>query len=124
VAEQPEGIDAEAIGDREHVGSHPVERVRGRVVRLVARAVTAVVEGDRSVSRRQGVDVVGEVLFGPAEPVDEQQPRPAPGVGDPESHAIVHGHPHCRYPLSYGASVTPHQRQGRRRGACRLRRWP
>ena len=98
VPEQPKGVDVNGVCDAQHVGGHPVERVGGRVVRLVARAVAAVVEGDHSVSRRQRVDVVREVLLRPAEPVDEQQPRSAPGVGDLESHTVVHGHAHADSP--------------------------
>ena len=52
VAEQPEAVEADRVGDRERVGDEPVERVRGRIVGLVALAVAAVVEHDDRVVAR------------------------------------------------------------------------
>ena len=65
-------------GDARGVGGHAVERVRGRVVGLVALAVPAVVEGDHPVPRRERVEVVGEVLLRAADAVQRGAARAPP----------------------------------------------
>jgi hypothetical protein len=69
--EQKKAVDAERVCDAEHVGRHPVERVRVQLCRTVALAVTTVVERDDSVALGQDLDVIGEVFLGASEPVDE-----------------------------------------------------
>ena len=62
------------------------KRVRRLVVGLAARAVAALVGGDRVPAELgQRVELVGEVLLGAGEAVDEEQRPPAgAGLGDGE----------------------------------------
>ena len=71
VTEQPERVELEPVGHRQHVGGQPVERVGRRIVRGVALAVPAQVERDDPMVTREGLHVVGEVLLGAAEAVYE-----------------------------------------------------
>ena len=94
VPEQPQVAEVVGVGDRERVGREPIEAVGGGVVGRVARPVPTVVEHDHAVIDREGVDVVGEVLLGAAESVDQEEPGRVFGArGDGrELHAVVDRH--------------------------------
>ena len=78
------------------VGREAVEGVGRGIVGGVALAVAAVVEGDDPVVAGERVDVVGEVFFGPADPVHEEQSGGVRRAGDDgrETHAVVGGDAH------------------------------
>ncbi len=75
MAEQPETVERTSVGDVEDVVREPLDRIRVAIGRLVAGAVPTVVEHDDGVIAREGRNVVGEVFFGAAEPVHQQQAR-------------------------------------------------
>ena len=82
------------VGDRERVGDEPLQRVRGRVGRVVARAVPTMIEGHDRVIARQRRNVIGEVLLGAAQPVQQQEAGSLAGDFDLEPHPVVHRDPH------------------------------
>ena len=89
MTEQAEPIERQRIGDLQHVERQPLERVRARVLRMGARAVSSVIEGDHSGTGRQRVDVIAEVVLQPAEPVDQDHRRPRPRDPSGEPHPVV-----------------------------------
>ncbi len=88
VAEHDESVPAERVGQRQDVGREDLERVRRLVVRFVAVPVAPQV-GRHRVPPEDGqvVEEIGEVLLGPAEPVDQQEgPAALPRLGDRQGH--------------------------------------
>ena len=74
MTEQSEPLaQLERVGDRQGVGREAVEGVGSRIVGLVARAVPAMVERDHAMVAGEDVEVIGEVLLGPAEAVQEKE---------------------------------------------------
>ena len=73
VTEQPEGVEPERVGHRQHVGGEAIQRVGGRLVGSAALPVTAKVERDDAVVTGERLHVVGEVLLGAAEAVYQEQ---------------------------------------------------
>ncbi len=94
VAEQPELIETGRVGDRERVGSHPVERVRRGIGRVVARAVTTMIEDHDRVIACEHRDVIGEIFLRAAQPVHQHEPGTLAGHLDREPDTVVHRDPH------------------------------
>ena len=94
VAEQTEVLEAGRVGDRERVGDEPLERIRRRIGRVVARAVPTMIEDHDGVIARQRRHVIGEVFLRAAEPVHKQQAGSVTGDFDLEPDPVVHRDPH------------------------------
>ena len=71
--EQVEAVEAEGVGDGEHVRGETVERVGGRFLGRLALAVTAQVERGHAMRLRERCEMVGEVLLRAAEAVYQEQ---------------------------------------------------
>jgi len=112
VAEQPDPLLTEVVGDRQDVGGHAVERVVVGRLRLGALAVAAVVEHHDPVVGGEPLDVVGEVLLRAAEAVHEEQRRTLAGDLDLEDGAVVDGDLHAGDPCSHPADRTTADRSG------------
>jgi hypothetical protein len=98
VPEQAEAAQTERVGDGGGVGDQAVERVGGLPVRMVALAVAAVVEDDRGGVLGEARHLVGEVLLGATEAVDQQERGPVAGDLDGQPDAVVHLDAHPRLP--------------------------
>jgi hypothetical protein len=105
VAEQAETLEPDRVGDLEYVRFEAGEAVRVDGRGLVALAVAAMVERDDGVVAREQPDVVGEVLLGTAEPVHEQQGRPAALHEHFQRRTVVGPYTHVR-PSRSGAMLT------------------
>ena len=75
VTQEPEVLEPGRLGDRQGVGTEPGQRVRRGIGRVVARAMTAMVEDHDTVITRERRHVIGEVLLRAAEAVHQQQAR-------------------------------------------------
>ena len=94
VAEESEVVEPRRIGDRQRVGHEPGERIRRGIRRIVARAVTAMIEDHDRVVLRQRRDVIGEVLLRATEPVHQEKSGPVTDDLGFEPHPVVHRDPH------------------------------
>src|SRR5205085_6821263 len=89
-----------------HVAHEPLDRVRIAVGRLVALAVTTVVEHDDGVIPSERGNVIGEVFLCAPEPVHQEQARTASRDLDGERDAVVGDNTHEGM-FTHGAPSAP-----------------